>query len=54
MQLTFLFRWEHLTEKLTYERRIRETKMRAALLQVISIAEGVCLMSLLSFHITLV
>lgn len=26
-------RWEFLTEKLTYERRLRETKLKAALLQ---------------------
>lgn len=29
-------RWEFLTEKLTYERRIRESKLKAALLQVVS------------------
>lgn len=36
-------RWEHLTEKLTYERRIRETKVRAALLQVIIFYFGQCM-----------
>lgn len=29
-----MYRWEFLTEKLAYERRIRETKMKTALIQV--------------------
>ena len=29
-----VFRWEYLTEKLAYERRVRESKLKAAMLQV--------------------
>ena len=28
------FRWDHLTEKFAYERRIREAKLRAAMIEV--------------------
>lgn len=29
----FNFRWDHLTEKFAYERRVRESKLKAAMMQ---------------------
>jgi ESF2/ABP1 family protein len=29
------FKWDHLTEKFAYERRVREAKLRAAMIEVV-------------------